>query len=176
MKIPVTVSLPLRAAWRDASRYAMTQLRHQLLTTLTISVDYPAVVTIGPTPAGLRRIAPVIGGTFTGERLSGTVLPGGKDWVIVRSDGISMIDVRLTLQTHDDAMVYLNYQGLLIIDPAAMERFSGGAVLSADELSLTMHAHFESGDPRYTWLNNVIAVGTGEQVADGARYAIFAVG
>ena len=57
---------------------------------------------MGAALAGLRRIAPVTGGTFAGERLSGTVI-GGADWVINRPDGVMVIDVRLTLKTDDGA-------------------------------------------------------------------------
>ncbi|MCE2829890.1 MAG: DUF3237 domain-containing protein [Sphingomonadales bacterium] len=77
----------------------MTILKHSPLVTLSLTVDFAAMVSIGKTPSGLRRIAPVTGGTFSGDRLNGTVLPGGNDWVINRADGVMVIDVRLTLQS-----------------------------------------------------------------------------
>ena len=80
------------------------------------------MVSIGQTPAGMRRIAPVTGGHFTGDRLNGTVLPGGNDWVINRHDGVMVIDVRLTLQTDDGALVYLTYQGRFLANADAMAR------------------------------------------------------
>jgi hypothetical protein len=52
-------------------------------------------VHLGATPAGGRSIFPVKGGSFKGDRLSGT----GADWVTWRSDGAMIIDVRLALQT-----------------------------------------------------------------------------
>ena len=36
---------------------------------------------VGETPHGRRRIVPITGGSFRGERLSGRVLPGGADWL-----------------------------------------------------------------------------------------------
>ena len=153
----------------------MTTLRHAPLTTLTLTVDFRGMTSIGQTPAGLRRIAPVTGGTFAGERLNGTVL-GGADWVINRPDGVMVIDVRLTLKTHDDVLVYMTYQGRFLAQPETMARFARGAVLEPAEYSLAITARFECGDARYSWLNDVIAVGTGEQTATGPIYSLFSVG
>lgn len=161
---------------RHDSNHAMTDLQHRHLITLTLTVDFAGMVNIGPTPAGLRRIAPVTGGAFTGERLNGAVLPGGNDWVINRADGVMVIDVRLTLKTDDGAMIYLSYQGRFLAAPDAMERFAKGAMLDPSEYSLTIAAKFECGDPRYTWLNTIIAVGTGEQTRSGPIYSIFEIG
>lgn len=133
------------------------------------------MLSIGQTPAGLRRIAPLTGGIFTGERLYGIVLPGGNDWVLGREDGVMVIDVRLTLQTDDSAMIYLTYQGRLLVGAEAMARFRKGALLARQEYSLAMVAKFECGHKRDSWLNNVIAVGTGEQTATGPVYSIFEV-
>jgi hypothetical protein len=153
----------------------MTSLQHTLLTTLTLTVDFRGMTTIGDTPAGLRRIAPVIGGTFAGERLSGTVI-GGADWVINRPDGVMLIDVRLTLKTDDGAMIYLTYQGRFLATAEVMARFAKGAVLDPSEYALAVVARFESGDERYRWLNDAVVVGTGEQTATGPVYSLFTIG
>jgi hypothetical protein len=154
----------------------MTDLKHCPLITLTLTVDFASMASIGQTPAGLRRIAPVSGGTFSGDRLNGTVLPGGNDWVLNRADGVMVIDVRLTLKTDDGALIYLTYQGRFLAGPEAMARFAKGEVLDPEDYSLAITARFECGDPRYNWLNNVIAVGTGEQTRAGPIYSIFAIG
>ena len=153
----------------------MEQLAHKHLITLTLDVDFAAMLVIGKTPAGNRRIAPVTGGHFSGERLAGTVLPGA-DWVINRPDGVMVIDVRLTLKAADDALIYLTYQGRFLAGPDAMSRFARGALLEPHEYSLAIVARFECGDDRYAWLNNVVAVGTGEQTRLGPIYTIFEIG
>ncbi len=153
----------------------MTQLKHTHLITMTLTVDFAGIISIGQTPAGLRRIAPVTGGTFEGSRLSGVVLPGA-DWVINRTDGAMVLDVRLVLKTEDAAFIYLTYQGRFLSTPEVMARFAKGAVLDASEYSLAMTAKFECGEGHYQWLNNVIAVGTGTQTATGPAYDIFEIG
>ncbi len=153
----------------------MADLKHTHLLTMQLTVDFAGMKTIGPTPAGLRRIAPVTGGTFAGERLSGAV-HGGADWVINRPDGVMVIDVRLTLETDDGALIYLTYQGRFVADPEVMKRFGKGALLEPHEYSLAIIARFECGDERYAWLTNAVVVGTGEQTATGPIYTMFEVG
>lgn len=153
----------------------MTDLAHHHLLTMQLTVDYAGIKSIGQTPAGLRRIAPVTGGTFTGERLNGAVL-GGTDWVINRPDGVMVIDVRLTLETADSVLIYLAYQGRFLAAPDAMRRFAKGELLEPHEYSLAMTARFECGDERYAWLNNAVVVGTGRQTTTGPVYTLFEVG
>jgi len=154
----------------------MEQLPHRHLTTLTLDVDFAGVVPIGATPVGHRAIAPIRGGRFEGERLSGEVLPGGQDWFVVRGDGTLAIDVRLTLRTHDGAWVYLAYRGEMLGSPEAMARFRKGEQLAAEDYRLRMVARFECGDARYGWLNQILAVAVGEQRPSGAVYRIFEIG
>ena len=153
----------------------MADLKHAHLLTMDLTVDYGGIKSIGTTPAGLRRIAPVTGGTFNGERLRGKVL-GGADWLVNRPDGVMVIDVRLTLETHDAALIYLTYQGRLLAEAEAMRRFGQGGLLERHEYSLAMTAKFECGDERYGWLNNAVVVGTGEQTPTGPVYTLFEVG
>ena len=115
------------------------------------------------------------GGTFNGERLRGAVI-GGADWVINRPDGVMIVDVRLALETHDGVALYLSYQGRFLAAPEAMARFGRGALLNPEEYSLTTVAKFESGDRRYAWVNDIIAVGRGEQTSAGVIYRIFDMG
>lgn len=151
------------------------ELRYRHLCTLSLDVNFAGMLSIGKTPAGRRRIAPVTGGTFAGERLSGSVMPGA-DWVINRPDGIMMIDVRLVLKTNDGVPVYLTYQGRFLASPENMERFGRGALLDPADYSLTVVARLECGDEHYAWLNDCICVGTGTQTAAGPVYDFFEIG
>ena len=153
----------------------MKSLSHRHLATLRLDVDLAAIVAIGDTPAGRRLVAPVSGGTIAGERLSGQVLPGGADWVTQRGDGHSAIDVRLTLRTDDGATLGLTYRGRFVGPPGAMQRFVAGQPIDAAQSSLQTVASFESGDPRYAWLNDAIVVGIGEQVDGAPAYQLYEI-
>jgi len=85
-------------------------LRSTHLFTLTLDVD-SNVADVGETPYGRRRVATVKGGHFEGEELKGTVLPTpAGDWLLLRRDGILQLDVRITLKTHDDHLIYMSYR------------------------------------------------------------------
>ncbi|MEO1657686.1 MAG: DUF3237 domain-containing protein [Pseudomonadota bacterium] len=155
---------------------AVRPLPHKHLVTLRLDVDSAGALQVGKTPEGQRTIAPVTGGVFEGQRLSGQVLPGGADWVRFRADGTMMIDVRLTLQTDDGALIYLTYQGRFIGAAGAMAQFAKGKTLVPGSYSLVTVAKLECGDERYAWLNNAIAVGIGEQSGFNPIYTLYEIG
>ena len=71
-------------------------------------------VAIGDTPRGTRMIAEVKAARFEGERLSARLAgTAAADWALIRPDGVIEVDVRISLQTDDGAMVYLSYTGNL---------------------------------------------------------------
>ena len=71
---------------------------------MMMHVKVATVLNVGAVPHGTRRTAP-LGGTFEGQRLRGTILPGSADWQLLRSDGVLEMDLRFTLQTDDGALV-----------------------------------------------------------------------
>src|ERR1700687_5060299 len=75
-------------------------------------LDVKPIVIVGETPGPFRRVGIVPSGTFAGERLSGKVLDGGSDWLTVRSDGSTALDVRLILQSDDGIHLTMAYRGV----------------------------------------------------------------
>jgi len=62
----------------------MSELKSKHLFDLTIQLH--PILDLGATPAGERRIVPVSGGQFTGERLHGEVLShAGSDLLLTRA-------------------------------------------------------------------------------------------
>jgi hypothetical protein len=151
------------------------RLRSSHLLTLSLQVDYAGLLNIGATPAGRRRIAPVSGGHFTGTRLRGVILPGAADWVMARADDNFNIDVRMTLRTDDDALIYLAYRGLFKASPEALARYRRREMLAPEEYNIRTVVRFESGAASYQWLNDVLAIGAGRQTETGAVYEIFEI-
>ncbi len=145
------------------------------LLNLRLRVAFDSMLNIGTTVHGRRRIAPILGGAFEGDRLSGQVLPGGADWVINRPDGAMAIDVRIALKTDDGAMIYCTYQGVFKAEPEVMARFNRGELLADGEFKLRTHVRFETGAAPYLWLNDLLAIGVGQQTADGPLYSIFEI-
>lgn len=101
------------------------------------------------TPQGTRIIFEVVEGRVDGERLRGTAVGSGADWLLLAADGTAQLDVRFTLETHDGALVYVQYNG------------RSDASQGAGTKPLYVAPRFETGDTRYSWLNVVQAIGKG---------------
>src|SRR5207237_6896719 len=79
---------------------------------MTVRIAAAPLQRLGAVPHGRRSIVPVTGGEFEGPRLRGKVLPGGGDWLLMRSDGVLELDLRITLETDEHALVYMTFLGL----------------------------------------------------------------
>jgi hypothetical protein len=120
-----------------------------------------SVQEIGETPLGRRRIIPISGGKFEGERLRGEVLPGGADWQLVRPDGVALLDARYTLRTDDGALIYVSNRGVRHGPPEVLTRLARGEDVDPALYYFRATPTFETGSAQYVWLNNLVAVCSG---------------
>jgi hypothetical protein len=152
----------------------MSELKSTPLFDISITVDPPQ--DLGATPLGMRRIVPVTGGSFKGERLSGIVMPNAAaDWILVRTDGSIQLDVRLTLKTDDGELIYMNYRGIRNSSPEVSQRLTNGELVDPSEYYFRTAPVFETGADKYAWMNNIISVAVGTRVPTEVRYKIFEI-
>jgi len=133
----------------------------------SMTLDLVPTLAIGNGPSGDRSVGGIRSATVSGDRLRATLAgPTAADW-LVRTGAIGVIDARLALRTHDDALIHMAYGGRLDLSNPAAGMFAFIAPV------------FETGDPRYAWLNSVQAAGKGRLTlsADGGNlvYDIFEV-
>src|SRR5690349_14578593 len=90
------------------------------------TIDSPLgdIQMLGPTPYGERRVINILGGTVSGERLNGKVLPGGADWQIIRSDGVVHLQARYTLQSDSGGLIQVDAEGYRHGPPEVMARLA----------------------------------------------------
>jgi hypothetical protein len=146
----------------------------ELLYDMHVDLEPPQIV--GQTPGGMRQIFIVKGGTFAGPRLKGDLLPGGGDWATVRTDGAVQLDVRATLRTHDGALIYAGYSGLIIAPPPVFGRLLQGEDVPLSEYYFYTNPMFQTAAPQYDWLNRTMAIGRGKVIAGGVEYSVWSVG
>jgi len=115
---------------------------------------------IGPVSEGLRVTFYISGGDVSGPRCTGKVLPVGGDWILLRRDGVGMVDCRATFQTDDGALIYTSYKGVLDPGPDAYEQFLNGTL--APVFPIRIAPRFQTAHPAYAWMNRVQAYGVGE--------------
>ena len=130
---------------------------------------------LGDTPAGRRRIIPIIGGSFHGERLNGRVLAGGADWQIVRTDGVAELEARYTLETSDGARIYVQNFGYRHGPADVLRRLADGKPVEPSLYYMRTTPRFETAAERYGWLNRTICVATGARRPDSVELDIFEV-
>ena len=126
---------------------------------MTLRLATAPTQNIGAGPHGTRVTFPITGGSFDGDRLRGRVLPGGADWTVKRPDGVIELDLRITLQTDDGALIHMTFEG--IRDDGA----PGGP-------SIRTLPRFETAEAKYSFLNRLLAVGAGEIRPDGPVHVI----
>ncbi len=68
-------------------------------------VEIGAPVVVGKTPAGHRQYIPITGGRFHGDKIQGTVLPGGADWQTTRADGVTEVDALYSMKCDDGTVI-----------------------------------------------------------------------
>ena len=129
-----------------------TAMTSRPLMTVTIAAAPPQK--LGTVPHGIRSIVPITGGDFEGPRLRGKVLPGGGDWLLLRPDGVLELDLSITLETDDHALIYMTFQGL-----------------RHGPYFRTL-PRYETSSEAYAFLNRIICVGVGEARPDGAVHRI----
>lgn len=142
---------------------------------MTVRITAAPPQKLGTVPHGIRSIVPVTGGDFESPRFRGKVLPGGGDWLLVRSDGVLELDLRITLETDDHALIYMTFQGLRHGPPDVIAALGRGEVVDPARYYFRTLPRFETSTETYAYLNRVITVGVGEARPDGAIHKIYEV-
>ena len=130
---------------------------------------------LGMTPIGHRRIIDITGGTVSGPKLQGKVLPGGADWQYIRGDNVSYLDARYTIEADDGALIYVSNQGYRHGPKEIIEKLKRGEAVEDGSYYMRCTPWFETSAPQHDWLNRTIFVGTGERDPNGVRLSIFEV-
>jgi hypothetical protein len=114
----------------------------------------------GDTPAGFVINWPPVSGTFDGPALHSKVIPGGKHQTIIRTDGIGILSVSVTVETHDHAAITLSY--MATVDFGA--DWAAWLPLRKPPASLPVRSQILllTADPKYRWLNRLHCLGVGE--------------
>jgi len=127
---------------------------------------------LGSVPHGTRSIVAITGGTFDGPRLRGKVLPGGGDWILLRPDGVLILDLRITLETEDGALISMTSFGVRHGPPEVLAALARGESVDPSSYYFRTAPRFETSAPQYSFLQRLIAVASGNRLASGPIYTI----
>jgi hypothetical protein len=116
---------------------------------------------------GLRkRFIPVTGGTVSGPRLQGRVLPGGGDWQSIGADGLSHVHARYSIQADDGTVIGVTNAGVRTASAAVMEKLVAGIEVGPDEYYFRTSPAFEVAAGPHEWLRRHLFVARGIRKPD----------
>lgn len=141
----------------------------------TIDAELDAMLHLGQTPYGERRIIGIRGGTVTGPKLNGCVLPGGADWQFIRADGAADIQARYTIETDAGARILVDSKGLRHGPPDVIAALTRGEPVDPSRYYFRTVMRFETSHPEADWLNRILAISRGERHANSVRLDVYEV-
>ncbi|MBQ9356950.1 MAG: DUF3237 family protein [Prevotella sp.] len=104
--------------------------------------------TAGQTAHGRRTVIPITGGTFSGPRISGTILPGGADYQLGSTDGQRTdLDAIYDIKADDGTIIHVRNRGI-ITNPTDGQ---SGYFMAAPQFEVAT-------DSPHAWLANAIYV------------------
>ena len=142
---------------------------------MTYHANLAAACEVGAGAFGNRLIVEVAGGEFHGERLRGTIREAGcADWLTM-TDDYGHLDVRATFETHDGAMIYVEYTGKVELTPGVQKALAGDGETDFGDQYFMTTPRMQTGDPRYQWLNNIVCVARGRLRSGRVEYEVYQV-
>mgnify|MGYP003408972297 CR=1 FL=1 len=148
----------------------MTLPPPQLEHVCDLAVTIAPPVEVGHTPAGLRRMIPITGGTVTGPRLNGKVLAGGADFQLILGGGTQAhLDARYVIELDDGTRVFVQNTALRVASLENSQRIMNGQPVNPDEI------YFRCTAPPWAWLSESQFIGSGRRAPDGVFLSFYRV-
>ncbi|MEN9645101.1 MAG: hypothetical protein RL238_1770 [Actinomycetota bacterium] len=130
---------------------------------LTLAFEIRAEVTppqhVGRGPDEVLEVYPIVGGTVTGPRLTGTVTGLGADWAVTRGT-VTEVEARYLLQADDGALIDVVNRGVYRDD---------GAYFFTTPV-------FRTDAPAHRWLTETVFVGAARDDGGAIVITVYAVG
>lgn len=112
----------------------------------TITAEIGKPISAGVGSQGERLHIPILSGKVEGPRLSGTILPGGSDWPLIRPDGTSEISAHYTILAADGTPILVINQGLRVSSPEVLARLRHGEAVAPSEYYFRGAPRFDAPD------------------------------
>lgn len=161
-----------RAAGAAVALVAATPALAQSAPSPTLRYAFSARVEVakpveqGEIDGGRKRFIPITGGTVSGPRLTGTVLPGGGDWQTILPGGVTRVVARYFLKAADGAVIGLENVGVRVASPEVTERIARGERVDPDSYYFRTTTVFDPPPGPYAWLRTKTFVSRGVRMPD----------
>lgn len=131
------------------------------------SIELGEPIDVGLTPDGFRRVVPILGGSFSGPDIGGTILAFGGDSQLIKPGGLIDLDARYILKTHQGELIYVSNIGNRFFAPEAF-----GALVARQPVDLSLArstgaARLDTGAEHLQWINRTRFFPRGQRGPDG---------
>ncbi|PJI07566.1 MULTISPECIES: DUF3237 domain-containing protein [Clostridium] len=113
---------------------------------MELTVELAETKDVGETCEGYLRLIPIVGGTFSGDKIKGKILPGGYDWNVTTDKGSAHALAKYGIQTDDGVCISIENEGYIN--------------LKASEALIKTTPRFQAPHGKYAWLNSGVFVGS----------------
>lgn len=127
----------------------------------SVRVELAPPVEQGTVEGGRKRFIPITGGTVSGPRLTGTVLPGGGDWQVIMPDGLTHIEARYFLRATDGTVIEVTNPGVRTATPPVIERLAKGEDVDPSLYYFRTTPRFAVAAGPHDWLRRQVFVARG---------------
>ncbi len=141
-----------------------------------VSAPIEAGQIIGLNSRGRRRIIPITGGTLTGPRLQGRVLPGGADFQLVVSETSADLDAQYMIALDGEFAgehIFVKNHAVRRGSAADIAKLVRGEPVDPASIYFRCVPTFEVSTPRLQWLTESIFIGTGARFPDSVQISLF---
>jgi hypothetical protein len=140
-----------------------------------IHCEVANILDLGPAPFGHRRVVNLLGGTVSGAKLSGRILPGGADWQIMAADGSLDIHARYTIESDAGALIQVDSRGLRTGPPEVLARLGRGEDVDPKLYYFRTAMRFATARPSAAWLNRILALAKGAREKNAVKLEVYEV-
>jgi hypothetical protein len=138
-------------------------------------VDQPIPIDSSLMVANIRP-----GGWVKGPNVSGKFVSPGGDWLRIMPSGALRLDIRALIQTDDNAVILITYNGILQNSKESVERLMKGELMTTKDIPYFVTAPtLQTSSEKYAWLNSVQLISKLVEVKVGengyVKYDVFIV-
>ena len=119
----------------------------ELVYVVELKVKCEGAYQVGQTSHGNRFVIPIVGGTFEGPKMKGTIIPGGADYQLQDNEhGRTEVEAIYSIKTDDGVNIHVRNRGII----------SNGKDANGNPTFYFKAApQFEApADSKYAWMNN----------------------
>ncbi len=140
-----------------------------------LSVRVGAPHEVGSTPAGQRRVIPIVGGEVSGQGWKGRVVPGGADFQAIVSTTLAQLDARYLIETDAGDLIYVVNTAIRSASAETTQKLIRGEPVDPASVYFRCVPRFETSAAPLRWINERLFIGTGVRRPEEVLISVFLV-